>query len=95
MENMGYPAVSLTGWQAGIHTTSQHSNASIHTIDHDLIDHYLSIDKVVFVAGFQGTDGGAQVLHKKSVLTAKQYRVPVEVLSSFQRIPSTNVCEFI
>lgn len=38
---------------------------------------------------------GAQVLHKKSVLTAKQYRVPVEVLSGFQRIPGTNVCEFI
>ena len=43
MESMGYPAVSLTGWQAGIRTTSQHTNAAICTIDHSLIDYYLWI----------------------------------------------------
>ena len=156
MESMGIPAISLTGWQAGIRTNSQHGNASIQNINHDLIDHYLAQGMVVFVAGFQGIDdngnittlgrggsdttavalaawlnadlcqiytdvdgvytadprkyaeakkyesitydemlvlidGGAQVLHKKSVLTAKQYRVLVQVLSSFQRIPGTNV----
>ena len=46
MESMGYPAVSLTGWQAGIRTTSQHTDAAIRTIDHSLIDHYLSMDIV-------------------------------------------------
>lgn len=32
------------------------SLAAMCTIDHSLIDHYLSMDMVVFVAGFQGID---------------------------------------
>ena len=51
---MGYPAVSLTGWQAGIHTDSAHGNARIETIDTARILRELDGGKVVVVAGFQG-----------------------------------------
>lgn len=56
MENMGYSAVSLTGWQAGIHTNSTYNNASIYEINKKKINELLSQGKIVFVAGFQGID---------------------------------------
>ena len=61
METMGIPAVSLTGWQAGIRTTSQHGNADILTIDRRRIDLHLAQDQVVFVAGFQGIDSEGNI----------------------------------
>ena len=53
---MGYPAVSLTGWQAGIETDSVHGNARIQMIRCDRIQRELEQGKVVVVAGFQGID---------------------------------------
>lgn len=53
---MGYPAVSLTGWQAGISTDSVHGNARILRIDTRRIRQELDAGKVVVVAGFQGVD---------------------------------------
>ena len=53
---MGYPAVSLTGWQAGIETDSVHANARITNIRCDRIQKELAQGKVVVVAGFQGID---------------------------------------
>jgi len=53
---MGYPAVSLTGWQAGIETDSVHGNARIKVIRCDRILHELDSGKIVVVAGFQGLD---------------------------------------
>lgn len=52
----GYPAVSLTGWQAGIHTDSAHGNARILDIDTRRIREELEKGKIVVVAGFQGLD---------------------------------------
>ena len=51
---LGCPAVSLTGWQAGIHTDGVHGNARIRTVDTDRILRELGSGKVVVVAGFQG-----------------------------------------
>ena len=51
---LGYPAVSLTGWQAGIRTDSIHGNARICAIDTNRIRQELESGKVVVVAGFQG-----------------------------------------
>lgn len=53
---MGYSAVSLTGWQAGIRTDGVHGNARILDIDVSRIRRELDAGKIVVVAGFQGID---------------------------------------
>ena len=153
---LGHSAVSLTGWQAGIHTDGAHGNARITQIDCGRIRRELDAGKIVVVAGFQGVDAdgdittlgrggsdttavalaaflkadrcqiytdvdgiydrdprqfadavrfdrisygtmmalvenGAQVLHDRSVEFARQYGIPVEVLSAFTGAPGTVV----
>ena len=148
MGAMGCACVSLTGWQAGIHTDGVHGNARILRIEPERILRELAAGKVVVVAGFQGIDPegdvttlgrggsdttavalaawlkadkcqiftdvdgvydrdprlfadavrferigydammglietGAQVLHDRSVEFAREYKIPVEVLSAF------------
>ena len=53
---LGHPAVSLTGWQAGIHTDGVHGNARILSVDTDRIQKELDRGRIVVVAGFQGID---------------------------------------
>ena len=53
---MGYPAVSLTGWQAGIRTDGVHGNARIQSVDCGRIRRELESGKIVVVSGFQGVD---------------------------------------
>jgi aspartate kinase len=50
----GYKALSLTGWQAGIQTENNHSNARILDIDSERINGLLKDGNIVVVAGFQG-----------------------------------------
>jgi len=153
---LGIPAVSLTGWQAGIQTDSVHGNARITKIETAWIMRELDAGNVVVVAGFQGigpsgdittlgrggsdttavalaanleadrcqiftdVDGvydrdpgkypdavrfgrisyekmlglienGAQVLHDRSVETAREHGIRVEVLSAFTGEPGTIV----
>ena len=153
---MGYSAVSLTGWQAGIRTDGVHGSARIQTVDVSRIRRELDGGKIVVVAGFQGVDpegdittlgrggsdttavalaawlkadrcqiftdvdgvydrdpriysdatrfgqisyakmmtlieNGAQVLHDRSVELAREYGIPVEVLSAFNGEPGTIV----
>ncbi|MBO5079135.1 MAG: aspartate kinase [Oscillospiraceae bacterium] len=153
---LGFPAVSLTGWQAGIQTDSVHQNARITGLSNDRIRRELEQGNIVVVTGFQGVnskgdittlgrggsdttavalaaflqaelcqiytdvdgvydrdprqypgatrfgrisyekmlrliEGGAQVLHDRSVEFARDYRIPVEVLSSFTGAPGTIV----
>ncbi|MBN1856124.1 MAG: aspartate kinase [Dehalococcoidia bacterium] len=58
LKSDGYPAVSLTGMQAGILTDSRHSKARIKSVDPQRIRGELEKGNVVIVAGFQGvTDG--------------------------------------
>lgn len=54
LNNMGCPALSLTGWQAGIITDDVFSKARIKDINPARILSELQKDKVVIVAGFQG-----------------------------------------
>ena len=56
MGAMGYGAVSLAGWQAGIATDGVHGNARITHIDTERILRELDAGKIVVVAGFQGID---------------------------------------
>ena len=153
---LGFPAVSLTGWQAGIQTDSVHRNARILGLTNDRIQKELEQGNIVVVTGFQGVDakgdittlgrggsdttavalaaflqadlcqiytdvdgvydrdprqfpgatrfgrisydkmlrlieGGAQVLHDRSVEFARDYHIPMEVLSSFTGAPGTIV----
>ena len=53
---MGYPAISLTGWQAGISTDSVYGNARIAALRKDRILRELELGNIVVVAGFQGMD---------------------------------------
>lgn len=53
---LGYGAVSLTGWQAGICTDGVHGNARIRTVHCSRIRRELEAGKIVVVAGFQGID---------------------------------------
>ena len=54
LNNMGYKAISLTGWQAGIYTSNTNKNAIIENIDVSRIKEELDEDKIVIIAGFQG-----------------------------------------
>ena len=156
IEKIGCPVVSLTGWQAGIHTDSVHGNAKICSIDADRTRQELESGKIVVVAGFQGindagdvttlgrggsdttavalaaalradkcqiftdvdgvydrdprlyadarkfarigyedmltlVENGAQVLHDRSVITARESGLKIEVLSAFTDTPGTVV----
>ena len=53
---LGYPAISLTGWQAGIQTDGVHGNAKIQSIHTERILRELAAGKIVVTAGFQGID---------------------------------------
>ncbi len=54
IEDMGYPAVSLTGWQAGISTNSRYSDGRIKKINTERINAELDKKRIVIVTGFQG-----------------------------------------
>jgi len=55
IEKLGYPVVSMTGWQAGITTDSNHSSARIRKINPERIKNELDQKRIVIVTGFQGT----------------------------------------
>ncbi len=52
--NMGCPAISLSGWQAGIKSDGQHAKARIRDIEPARILQEIAAGKVVVIAGFQG-----------------------------------------
>jgi len=54
IEKLGYPVISLTGWQAGIHTGMNYGAARIKKIDTERLKLEISKRRIVIVAGFQG-----------------------------------------
>ncbi len=56
LNRLGYHAVSLTGWQAGIYTNNINQEAKIEQIDTSRINEELSKNKIVIIAGFQGVN---------------------------------------
>ena len=54
IEKLGYPVISLTGWQAGVITDTHYGNARIKKIDTERIKSELDKRRIVIVAGFQG-----------------------------------------
>jgi aspartate kinase len=51
---MGLPAISLTGWQAGFETNRNYGRARIKNLDTERISSELGKRRIVIVAGFQG-----------------------------------------
>ena len=61
LQGMGVPAISLSGLQAGVRTSSHHSRARIRDIKPDRILEALAEGKVAVVAGFQGVTENLEV----------------------------------
>ena len=59
--DLGYDAISLTGWQAGIYTNEESQNATIEKIDISKIKKELEKGKIVVVTGFQGIDQNGNI----------------------------------
>lgn len=54
IQSLGYNAVSLTGWQAGMSTDSNYGKSRIKTINSERLRKELDANNIVIVAGFQG-----------------------------------------
>ncbi len=54
LNSLGFPAVSLTGWQAGIYTNNTNQDALIETINTERIYSELESGNIVIITGFQG-----------------------------------------
>lgn len=54
VEKLGFPVISLTGWQAGFQTHSNYGAARIRRIDNERLKSELDKKNIVIVAGFQG-----------------------------------------
>jgi aspartate kinase len=61
LKSMGYPAISLTGAQAGIRTDTSHSRARITRIEPKRVIRELDKENIVIVAGFQGVSEGEDI----------------------------------
>ena len=56
IEEMGYPVISLLGWQAGFFTSANNGYARIERVDPARIKRELDQKRIVIVTGFQGVN---------------------------------------
>ena len=61
IESLGWPAISLTGWQAGIWTDETYGNAKIKSLGDRRIQRELEKGRIVVVAGFQGLNSNGDI----------------------------------
>jgi aspartate kinase len=61
IQKLGFKAISLTGWQAGVHTEDIPSKARITHIHLDRINKEIKEGKIVVVTGFQGIDSHGDI----------------------------------
>lgn len=54
IQELGHPAISMTGAQVGIVTEAEHTRARILSIETDRLQRHLQEGRIVVVAGFQG-----------------------------------------
>jgi len=57
LEKIGLPVVSLTGWQIGMKTNNDYSNARVRAVSPERIKAELDRRRIVLIAGFQGVNG--------------------------------------
>jgi len=88
LEELGVPAISLRGWQAGIRTEGPHGHARIASIDTARLYAELDAGRVPVVCGFQGLgdDGDVTTLGRggsdtTAVAIAAALGVPCEIYS--------------
>lgn len=58
---LGHPAISLQGWQAGLFTDEEYGNARVQGLLSDRIRRELGAGKIVVVAGFQGVNEAGDI----------------------------------
>ena len=99
LEQMGYPAVSLTGVQAGILTDGVFGNARVLKLRGRRIEEELEQGRIVVVAGFQGVDefgnittlgrGGSDTtaVALAAFLQARECRIYTDVDGVYDRDP--------
>ncbi|MDR1253887.1 MAG: aspartate kinase [Oscillospiraceae bacterium] len=56
IKKLGFPVISLLGWQAGFKTDSNFGNAQIKKVETERIKKEIEKKNIVIVAGFQGID---------------------------------------
>ena len=61
IENQKWPAISLTGWQAGIVTEDTHGDARVLGLTNKRIRQELDAGKIVVVTGFQGVNSAGDI----------------------------------
>ncbi|MEI1374655.1 aspartate kinase [Nostoc sp. UHCC 0926] len=61
LQELGQPAISMTGAQVGIVTEAEHSRARILHIETTRLTRHINEGKVVVVAGFQGTSSAGEM----------------------------------
>jgi aspartate kinase len=61
LQEIGQPAISMTGAQVGIVTEAQHTRARILRIETARMERQLQDGKVIVVAGFQGISNGTEL----------------------------------
>lgn len=61
LNRLGYNAISLTGWQAGIYTSNINEEAKIEYINTERISKELESEKIVVIAGFQGINDNKDI----------------------------------
>ncbi len=61
LHDLGYPAISLLGHQAGILTDGNFANAHIQRVERQRILKHLQEGKIVLVAGFQGASSDGEI----------------------------------
>ncbi|WP_281886641.1 aspartate kinase [Paenibacillus sp. YYML68] len=61
IQSLGQPAVSFTGWQAGMYTEAVHGKARITDIQPERVHQALDAGNVVIVAGFQGMSEAGEI----------------------------------
>lgn len=54
IQELGFPAISLTAWQYGLTSDSNYSNARIKAINDERLSKELDSHKIIICAGFQG-----------------------------------------
>lgn len=67
----------------------------VYTADPRKIEGARKLDEITYDEMMELASLGAQVLHNRSVEMAKRYGVPLEVLSSYERVPGTKVKEVV
>ncbi len=97
LENLGVPAVSMTGFQSGFITTDHHTKARIKEINTERTEEFINEGKVVVLAGFQGISESGDITtlgrggsDTTAVAIAAQLGWPCEIYTDVEALYTTD-----